>query len=845
IDFADLDDDPFFGADFNSELGSPVFLDERTSPDWHELKQDEESNPYPLAPEPARSMVGTNFNAQARAPDFFDKPIWPNWYGSDQDVGSHSHPLAPEQPAAIVSPRVTVSMWGNEAPVHTGQRPFEYKPPTALGGFQPAGELLSATEHAGLVPENRVFDESPSINELAARCDDDGRKGMVEIWMDDETTDMPIRPSEKSDKSADLRDPPDVPEDQNPSDHETKDERISERPYYSKRGEMSEQDMDLIMPNRNWGDAPLLHSASRGQPKTSQAAMKPSEILIRSTDTIYSTSGTWNRRRRSLPSLAETDVLTNSGSGGLLKKISLGRGDQESKPGGLLKVFGGLLRRPKPSQFSKRIDSNVHDEESRPTPDLSSAVFKYMQGPSARSSNSLTASATTQAGELNSLGSWSNSYDLETRLKEYSYDLETRLKESVDITAPPKNTPEQTSSSNQPEPPEAESKMVEFEYDISLSRGSPSTIQNGWKIVIEHIAGCRLSWWPLPEPEDELQQGYTRFYSMSFAMPSQTQQRFYDDIPTSLAETMFPKLVDARRSTQRSGRTVLAPEAVLLRDTTLMHLLHRRGDGDARQQLRNRSDKICPAETGDTEGGDQRPQGPGDQSIQERDNQMPVKSRPILFISSDVTSNESVAGTVELGENDATTVRNLQEAFRRLPSRGWKRATGIKFYRFQSFHFKPSLKRRYVVVDKDKERYPEEGDPEYVSYNYDPRPWEDGKPCPCLSGEAWFFFKNPDECCSSKQLNRALPVRLNDTNDSRITAWGIHIEQRHSAWAILIPAIALAIVTLAATFWFIPRWLKDHPGDLQNATVPAILAFSVMQLLIQLLASLLIFRWSV
>lgn len=164
---------------------------------------------------------------------------------------------------------------------------------------------------------------------------------------------------------------------------------------------------------------------------------------------------------------------------------------------------------------------------------------------------------------------------------------------------------------------------------------------------------------------------------------------------------------------------------------------------------------------------------------------------------------------------------------------------------FQSFHFKESLKRHYVVIDKDKERYPKEADPEYGSYKYTPSPWEDGKPCPCLSGEAWYFFQNPEECCNSTALNAALPVLLNTTPNSRIKAWGVYIEQRHSVLPILIPAIILVSATLGATFWFIAPWLKDHPGDLQNATVPVIVAFTVIGFFLQLLISLLIFRWSI
>ncbi|KAM5363807.1 hypothetical protein ACJZ2D_011841 [Fusarium nematophilum] len=427
------------------------------------------------------------------------------------------------------------------------------------------------------------------------------------------------------------------------------------------------------------------------------------------------------------------------------------------------------------------------------------------------------------------------------------YGLQALFKEPVGMVestaAVSQCIPIQPPQSDEPRSPKVDNTADNLEYDILLTRGFLPIVQDLSKRAIERIAGCRLSWWPLSDPEEGVKPGYTRVYSMSFAKSSQRDQRFYDDIPTPLVETMFPKIIDVRSSVPRSRWTALSSEAILLRDTTPMRLLQRWGNDKTRQQQNHQPERRRPGEAKGTEGDDQGGQDPDDLSVLEGDSQNSSKSQPILFISADIRSNESVAGTLALGENDEITFRNLRTAFRDLPSQRWKRATGMKFYRFRSFHFKHSLRRRYVVIDKDKERYPEEAEPEYRNYNYNPRPWEDGKPCPCLSGEAWFFFNNPDECCNSRELNHALPVRLNDTSDSRITAWGVHIEQRHSVLTIFIPTIALTLVTLAGTFWFIPQWLKDHPGDLQNATVPVTLGFTVIQFLIQLLVSLLIFRW--
>jgi len=58
--------------------------------------------------------------------------------------------------------------------------------------------------------------------------------------------------------------------------------------------------------------------------------------------------------------------------------------------------------------------------------------------------------------------------------------------------------------------------LFDLDYDISFARGFNSAIQDICKTVIEHIAGCQLSWWPLSCPEAELEVGYIRVYSMPF-----------------------------------------------------------------------------------------------------------------------------------------------------------------------------------------------------------------------------------------------------------------------------------------------------------------------------------------
>jgi tetratricopeptide (TPR) repeat protein len=60
------------------------------------------------------------------------------------------------------------------------------------------------------------------------------------------------------------------------------------------------------------------------------------------------------------------------------------------------------------------------------------------------------------------------------------------------------------------------SELFSLNYDVSFARGFNSAIQDICKRGIEHIAGCQLSWWPLSGPEDKLEAGHIRVYSMSF-----------------------------------------------------------------------------------------------------------------------------------------------------------------------------------------------------------------------------------------------------------------------------------------------------------------------------------------
>lgn len=159
---------------------------------------------------------------------------------------------------------------------------------------------------------------------------------------------------------------------------------------------------------------------------------------------------------------------------------------------------------------------------------------------------------------------------------------------------------------------------------------------------------------------------------------------------------------------------------------------------------------------------------------------------------------------------------------------------------FKSFLYKESLDRHYVHLHKDKERYPGESDPEYMEYRFNPRPWPPETPYP--GHEVCWYFLHPEDCGTSKELKEMLPVRIKGSNITRCTAFGIYVEERYTFWVVFVPAVVIVVITLGSTLWFLPVWLKEHPTDLQNATIPVMLAVSVVSIVSNIMVSLFVVR---
>lgn len=197
-DFSDLDDDPFFGADFNNvDAATPSFLDndvvwDQTTFSTNNLDFAESQNNltseslYPLTPTHTASIHAASVSPRSGRKEFISAPVpdrLPDSISPQQlqhpfkqpdpvlvkssEIGSSSRSSSGRSsedslgPAPVAmhpqSPRVTVSVWDREgdSPVQTVTRTFEDGSSAAHGGINSAGDLISTVYDPSLASGNR------------------------------------------------------------------------------------------------------------------------------------------------------------------------------------------------------------------------------------------------------------------------------------------------------------------------------------------------------------------------------------------------------------------------------------------------------------------------------------------------------------------------------------------------------------------------------------------------------------------------------------------------------------------------------------------------------------------
>lgn len=432
-DFSDLDEDPFFGADFNNiDGGTPSFLDDNTiglhqtsfspvpSPDTG-LLQYGDAGLYPLTPEQTASIHTTSPRSDMRgvinrsiseqisqsiSPHELQKPFKPTPIvtqttqftpSQSSSCRSSEDGLAPSAVAmSCQSPRVTVSMWGKDsnAPIHTHERTFEDTPTTVRGGYQLAGDLMSDndpgspsisrdsigrwqrdpnTGHAGYDPDQRRPEEVTSINEMASNRDKTERNQVVDHWLSEKLDNLSVGPQEMPAETIKALDQPrDHGDDGIPLGNGTENRRLPGQTYYEgPGGEMSQEDYSIIAMNHKWADAPMVR---RIREDSVRHQPQTSQAAIEKFERMYGDTESILSRAATWGTRRRSfsSIVDFEVTGGnFLKKLSISRGDKanNNKPGGLLKDLRGLVRRPSAAQLLKRTRSNAHEEESQPRSD--------------------------------------------------------------------------------------------------------------------------------------------------------------------------------------------------------------------------------------------------------------------------------------------------------------------------------------------------------------------------------------------------------------------------------------------------------------------------------------------
>lgn len=385
-DFRDFDNDPFFGADFDTVAsGTPSFLADSV---WgqtviscdSQIEVEDHVVSYPLTPAHTASLYAASPRPECKdvvglvdttetlpksiSPRQLDKVTTPTSITLDTSALTPSpstsgdcaseDALAPAiSPMYPQSPRVTISVWDrDDAPVHTFERFSNTSSPRTVRGrvsAPVARDTISTARHDGLdsarrgslddwrqtagtrpggiEPRKRSSDNNvSSINELDAQRAADERNEDVGRWLSNNMDDVSA-PVERSPEEIQALQSP-ANDDGIPLGHHTENRYVSGQAYFEgPGGDISAIDREIIASSRIWADAPRLpdictNDQGRHQPETSQAAMARFERLCRDNDSVLSRSATWGTRRRSLPSGLETEEAEVT-SGNFLKRLSI------------------------------------------------------------------------------------------------------------------------------------------------------------------------------------------------------------------------------------------------------------------------------------------------------------------------------------------------------------------------------------------------------------------------------------------------------------------------------------------------------------------------------------------
>lgn len=298
---------------------------------------------------------------------------------SDGDFAVEAPPVMSGQ-----SPFFTVSVWGNDgegaAPlVTTSSQPFISDQVDGASHVAETSSVRDAegrwvredatTGTRGLDPEHRPQGEvTASINESAAEREVEDKNKEVRHWLTESTNQDQLETEETAPEDPAAEEDDNISPREIPLGDRTENNLIPGQTYFREkaRGELTNQDLEIMRQNRNFADAPLLEGIYRvdqehaHQPLTSQAAIEKFNRMCRDNDSVLSRAATWGTRRRSLPSILDKDYEETL-SGNFLRKLNMGKNDNNPRrPSLISRAFQGLKRQ---SSSSKRHRDSIPEDD--------------------------------------------------------------------------------------------------------------------------------------------------------------------------------------------------------------------------------------------------------------------------------------------------------------------------------------------------------------------------------------------------------------------------------------------------------------------------------------------------
>ncbi|KAF3099617.1 hypothetical protein TWF102_002312 [Orbilia oligospora] len=169
---------------------------------------------------------------------------------------------------------------------------------------------------------------------------------------------------------------------------------------------------------------------------------------------------------------------------------------------------------------------------------------------------------------------------------------------------------------------------------------------------------------------------------------------------------------------------------------------------------------------------------------------------------------------------DSDLFQSIRENYNLI--RGWRRffsfttICDIQWVRFKRYSTKP-VSKSDGLCDNIFESLPDRADRDYqIDTREPPKPMIR----PISRQHIMELYETPKDSENCNEcLRTAMPKWVGSNADTKLkeSAWGIYSVEGFALFKILIWAF---IVNLVPIVFFVPWWLKTHPGDLQNAFVP-------------------------